>query len=209
MEIQELLQGAGRPEWLMLVCIAIALLNCFFGYRLLKFWISFTGFLIGGTAGYLIVNQYVNNVAYAILAGFLLGLLIGFLAWRFYLAGVFFMVLIMIFSLFLRVTPQERLYQILILAAGLLVSAAGAVAAVRLVRPAVILASAISGGFSAAADLAEFLKLQELYLPLIVGVLLAAAGAGIQFLTTRDRGKGLNNYRRCLEDGCFENIGSG
>ena len=99
------------------------------------------------------------------------------------------MVLIMIFSLFLRVTPQERLYQILILAAGLLVSAAGAVAAVRLVRPAVILASAISGGFSAAADLAEFLKLQELYLPLIVGVLLAAAGAGIQFLTTRDREK--------------------
>ena len=189
MEIQELLQGAGRSEWLMLVCIAIALLNCFFGYRLLKFWISFTGFLIGGTAGYLIVNQYVNNVAYAILAGFLLGLLIGFLAWRFYLAGVFFMVLIMIFSLFLRMTPQERLYQILILAAGLLVSAAGAVIAVRLVRPAVILASAISGGFSAAADLAEFLKLQELYLPLIVGVLLAAAGAGIQFLTTRDREK--------------------
>lgn len=71
-----------------------------FGYRLLKFWISFTGFLIGGTAGYLIVNQYVNNVAYAILAGFLLGLLIGFLAWRFYLAGVFFMVLIMIFLFF-------------------------------------------------------------------------------------------------------------
>lgn len=52
-----------------------------------------------------------------------------------------------------------------------------------------ILASAISGGFSAAADLAEFLKLQELYLPLIVGVLLAAAGAVVQFLMTRDREK--------------------
>ena len=164
MEIQELLQGAGRPEWLMLVCIAIALLNCFFGYRLLKFWISFTGFLIGGTAGYLIVNQYVNNVAYAILAGFLLGLLIGFLAWRFYLAGVFFMVLIMIFSLFLRMTPQERLYQILILAAGLLVSAAGAVIAVRLVRPAVILASAINeytGHYVSEEDLRHDLEIMR------------------------------------------------
>lgn len=186
MEIQELLQSAGRPGWMIIIGIVIALLNCFFGYRLLKFWISFTGFLIGGTAGYLIVNQYVNNIAYAILAGFLLGLLLSFLAWRFYLAGVFVMVLLMIFSLFLRITPQERLYQILLLAAGLLISVAGAVAAVRLVRPAVILTSAVSGGFSAAADLMVYLERQEIYPVLIAGAALAAIGAVVQFLTTRD-----------------------
>ncbi|MGI6011711.1 MAG: DUF4203 domain-containing protein [Ruminococcus sp.] len=191
MEITGLIQGTGaRPEWMLIVCIAAAALNCFFGYRLIRFWVSLTGFLIGGFIGYVVLNQYVNNIGYAILAGFLLGLLIGFLAWRFYLAGIFFMVIIMIFSLFLRISPEETLYQILVLIIGIIAALAGAILAVKLVRPAVIITTAVSGGFSAAADLFILLGMQNILWTGAAGILIAAAGAGIQFLTTREKKTG-------------------
>lgn len=191
MEISELIQGTGvRPEWMLIAAVVTAALNCFFGYRLIRFWVSLTGFLAGGLIGYMALNQYVNNIGYAILAGFLLGILISFMAWRFYLAGVFFMVFIMIFSLFLRILPEETLYQILVLIVGIIASLAGAVLSVKLVRPAVIVTSAVSGGLSAAADLFVLLEKQDIRWAAAVGLLMAAAGVVIQFLTTKDRKKG-------------------
>ncbi|MGI6006351.1 MAG: hypothetical protein ACOX8E_02535 [Ruminococcus sp.] len=191
MEFSGLIREVGaRPDWMVIVCIAAAALNCIFGYKLVRFWISLTGFLIGGVIGYMALNQYVNNIGYAILAGFLLGLLVSFLAWRFYLAGVFFMVFIMVLSLFLRIFPEETVYQILLMVVSLAAALAAGILAVKLVRPTVIITSAVSGGISAAADLFLLLNRQDPVRILAAGILFAAVGAGIQFLTTGEKKTG-------------------
>lgn len=70
---------------------AFAVLNCFFGYRLRKIWMSVWGFLIGAVAGALISAQFLPQDAVwpVILAGLAAGAVLALAAYKIYLAGMF------------------------------------------------------------------------------------------------------------------------
>ena len=74
----------------LVLSLITGIIQCFFGYRLLKFWITLFGFLLGFLLGYGISGQLVSDsAAVPVLAGIAAGLLAGFLAFKIYLLGVF------------------------------------------------------------------------------------------------------------------------
>ena len=70
------------------ITVAVALLQCYAGYRMLRFWISLAGGLIGFAAGFGIsyVNLKNTPVFIPVLIGVAAAALLGFLAFRLYLA---------------------------------------------------------------------------------------------------------------------------
>ena len=177
------------PNWLLAVSAVIAVLNCFLGYRLLKLWVTLVGFVIGAVVGYFATVEYVNNIGIAILTGLLGGMLIGFLAFRVYLLGVFLISFVLVFSMFLRIPADSETLMLLVLGGGLIVALAVGIAAVKFVRPAVIMITGISGGLGAASDFLMLMKDKEAVHVLGAGVILAVSGILVQFLTTRKEKK--------------------
>lgn len=177
------------PNWLLAVSAVIAVLNCFLGYRLLKLWVTLVGFVIGAVIGYFATVEYVNNIGIAILTGLLGGMLIGFLAFRVYLLGVFLISFVLVFSMFLRIQADSETLMLLVLGGGLIVALAVGIAAVKFVRPAVIIITGISGGLGAASDFLMLMKDKEPVHVLGAGVILAVSGILVQFLTTRKEKK--------------------
>ncbi|UWP59230.1 hypothetical protein [Ruminococcus gauvreauii] len=177
------------PNWLLAVSAVIAVLNCFLGYRLLKLWVTLVGFVIGAMIGYFATVEYVNNIGIAILTGLLGGMLIGFLAFRVYLLGVFLISFVLAFSMFLRIPADSETLMLLVLGGGLIVALAVGIAAVKFVRPAVIIITGISGGLGAASDFLMLMKDKEPVHVLGAGVILAVSGILVQFLTTRKEKK--------------------
>lgn len=86
--VQELTAAAG--QLILTFSILFAVLQCFFGYKLLKLWIGLIGFLIGFALGFFLARALVNGEAYVpALVGIVVGLVFALLAFRIYLIGVF------------------------------------------------------------------------------------------------------------------------
>ncbi|MCH1983147.1 hypothetical protein MCG98_11275 [Ruminococcus sp. OA3] len=177
------------PNWLLAVSAVIAVLNCFLGYRLLKLWVTMVGFVIGAVIGYFATVGYVNNIGIAILTGMLGGMLIGFLAFRVYLLGVFLISFVLVFSMFLRIPSDSETLMLIVLGGGLIAAFVAGIAAAKFVRPAVIIITGISGGLGAASDYFMLMKDKEPVHVLGAGVILAVSGILVQFLTTRKEKK--------------------
>lgn len=177
------------PEgWTTVVAVStvlIALANCFFGYRLLKLWIAVAGFFVGFSVGFLVTEAIARQAVIALIVGLLLGAVLAVLSFKVYLCGVFFLCLSTTYSLFSILLSADVWWEYVIcLVFAVLVG----LISIRFVRPVVIASTALSGGFSAAGTALTAMSLTG-SVPLIVcGVLLAAGGMVLQFLTTEKHG---------------------
>ena len=163
-------------------------LNCFFGYKLLKFWMAVCGFIIGATGGFLIAARFLTerNIVFGITAA--AGIVGSVLAYQIYLVGVFFlgwMMSVAAVIAFVRSLPIGDKEKLVVIAAGVLLGLIVGVLIVKFARPSIILVTGISGGISTATAAFSLLKLEQ---PVLVvtgaGILLAIVGIMVQFLTT-------------------------
>ena len=123
---------------LLIVRVAFGALNCFMGYRMLKFWISVCGFFlgtgIGMTAVYIL--QLSGNVKWILpLAA---GGITAVLGYEVYLVGAFFLGWVLTTYGILMVVRQldiEPKMEILILAAGTLFGVLVGILVVKYARP--------------------------------------------------------------------------
>ncbi|WP_418972544.1 hypothetical protein [Allofournierella sp.] len=171
--------------------IALALLNCFFGYQLKKVWIALGCFALGGAlgAGLGALLFQGNPLAWTGVA-LLLGVVFACLSFKLYLGGIF----VLCFMLGWVITlPFLKLYggwgALVCVAAGLTLGVLG----IKFARPVLILATAVGGGLSAGRALAEIAAafLPEIALGaawLAAGLALAALGAAYQFKHTKSGG---------------------
>ena len=75
---------------LMLVSLVLALMQCYFGYRFLKFWISVLGFILGAALGITVSLRFFEmRTWYPWAIGLFTGLLFAFISFKLYLTGVF------------------------------------------------------------------------------------------------------------------------
>ena len=180
---------SGLTEALAVGSLILGILQCFFGFRLLRFWISVTGFLLGLYLGRTISSKFISEPRYAPwLIGVVCGFLLCFFAYRIYLSGVFIFCGLLAASVIGMIPfPEGRAWKVVlyILMAGGFVLAG--VLAVKFSRPAVIFITAGAG----AAVSVHALALMKTNLSgnpdlqkLVIAVLFAA-GAAVQFLTTR------------------------
>ncbi len=168
--------------------VAFSLLQCAFGYRLLKFWMGAIGFLIGFFLGFGISFLFVHENAYIPAAiGLISGIFCSWLVFRVYLAGVFVVCGILAFSAVWTIpVPKNSFWQIVLLIVSVFAFVTVGRTAVRLSKPFIIALTSITG----AANAVHGLKAP---LPVLaenpVGAwgavaAIAAAGMAVQFLIT-------------------------
>lgn len=177
----------GTPELLILAGLGLAVL--LFGYRIKKIAFFIIWFILGyNLMAFLIptVNDLVPQVAesslYQILlpiaSGLLLALL-GFTIEKLCVGGI-------CFALIMVITVRYFGTELQVLAIGGIIGVITAGAAVMLMKPAIIVATAAAGSYAltlAILNLATNLDFDAYYWPLILGI--TALGSIFQFATTK------------------------
>lgn len=131
---------------LIFVVLAIAGVQCFFGYKLVRIWIAFMGFISGGFVGAIIAGMSKfggGGTAFSVL---LFGALGAFIAYKVYLIGVFLMGFTngTLIGLVLGATMGMRGSGMI--GFGIVVGILAGVAIVILKKPIIILTTAIPAG---------------------------------------------------------------
>lgn len=191
-KIQEISKAAnfdkfGVPEAVIMLGLGLAVL--FFGYRIKKVAFFIIWFLLGFNLMIWIlptINDLVPQVANSELyqnllpiAGGLILALLGFSIEKLCVGGICF-VLVML------VTIQYFGTDMQVLAIGGIVGVIAAGAAVTLMKPAIIVATAVAGGYALTLAIMKFntgIDFEAMYWPMLLGI--SAIGAVFQFLTTK------------------------
>ena len=173
------------------ICLVMALLQCFFGYKLVRFWISLFGFLIGFLLGFFISAHFMGEMGLVqVLIGAGAGVIFGLLAYKIYLAGVFVFCFVLAFAAMACIPwPADDLWNVLSVIICIAVGVLAGVLAVRFSRPLLILITGICGAWNAmnaAMTIWPQLPLQDQNIRLIITALVALVGVLVQFLTTRN-----------------------
>lgn len=170
------------------------MLQCFAGYRLLKFWISLSGFAVGLFMGYAVSSMLLENTEGKSYIPFVIalaaGILCGFLAHKAYLAGVFLFCGIMAFTLAAAYPfPETEGWEIAAFVIRVAVFLIAGFAGMKFAKPAVILISSFAGASSAMRALPSFVPAltAERDLQFICLAVLTAAGILIQSISSRGR----------------------
>lgn len=161
------------------VTLAIGILNCFFGYRLMKAWIGLAGFVLGAGLAYSLASHYTRSSLVQMGAILAVGLALGLSAFYIYRMGVFLLCTgIGATAASVALQPRDSLMFMLCLGVGILLGLLG----MAFVKPMVILNTAFGGGFSIAGALAWMLKKQGDMRILVLGTALFLAGVAAQTL---------------------------
>lgn len=181
----------------VVISMIFSALNIFLGYKLKRVWSTLMGAGIGFTTGFTLGGQIWQNSGAAFIAGIVLAVILGALAFFIYKAGIFLLCGALAFLLAYPIlTPlftDNTLALILSIAVGLIFG----VIAIFLLRPFIIVTTAVGGSFSFSQSLfalfpaaTQTTKLFGLSWPiLLVGAVLSAIGIVVQFVTTKKHGK--------------------
>ncbi|MDD7113794.1 MAG: hypothetical protein PUH88_04910 [Lachnospiraceae bacterium] len=171
------------------ISLIIALLGCFFGFKLSKLFMSLTGFFTGAIIGGIVGVKFLNLSGILIaLAVIICGLLLAFFAYRIYQAGIFILCFGLAFmagASFLPFTGDIQFFLSVLIGFGI-----GALA-LKFIRPVIICTSAIVCGFSAAGLLITVCETMGIYsfsIPqTLLAIIISVLGIAVQFLTTTDK----------------------
>lgn len=171
----------------ILLQMIMGILNCFFGYHLLKVWTSLCGFVFGIILGYVLGKSITENTGILIAILLVTGLLMGVLAYRIYLAGIFILGWIMtvlgmgMLGKNIEINSQyATLYLVVAIIAGIIVGSL----LVKFSKPAIILFTGIQGSYSFITGVRHFVAWNQGILVLI-GILVAVLGILWQFFATK------------------------
>lgn len=156
------------------IVFVIAVVQCFWGYKLFKLWIAIYGFFLSGLLGTMLAMYNVQDVNAAIFIGLLSAIVGAFITYKLYLAGVFLSCGLMGFVIVYALTQETSISVVLAIVVGIF--------GVVFVKPVIILSTSIPYGFLAGASLAAMLRLDGA-MGNILGVLFAILGIYIQFST--------------------------
>lgn len=161
---------------LMVIALIPLLLDCFFGYKLLKFTITLSGVCTGIVLG-LLIGLTSQSEGAMIVAALLLALLCGFIAFKLYKFGLFMKFWLLGTVVFAVIFVAYRAWRFVGMSFvfGLTI---GALALV-LHKGFVIITTAISGGLSAGIGIG--ILMDNLESGAIIGIVLALFGAILQF----------------------------
>ena len=178
--------SSNMPTWIVYVIIAIGLASCFLGYKLLRVWMALIGFVIGMAIGYFASYNYFSNMVIPIIIGFSTGVLIGFIAYRIYLLGVFLIALVttldFLGQLLVHYNELDWVCIVLMVILALVV----AIIAIKFVKPVIIISTALNGATIVMVGIFKLLQIDAKHMLLIAALLLAVLGIMVQFFTNKN-----------------------
>ncbi len=184
----------------IITALVIALLYVFFGYKLLRVYISLLGFLIGVALGIVICAVFdLSNTTAVIVIICVCAVALAALGFWLYKAGLFVMILLSLFPIILSIVSEFTTIQPVFMWIGsILFALVLAILAIFFVRPVVIIVTAFSGGLSIAnliinSLLPEIAQVNTVdgarIFMLIIGAVIAVLGIYFQFVTTKPAAK--------------------
>lgn len=184
----------------IITALVIALLYVFFGYKLLRVYISLLGFLIGFALGIVICAVFdLSNTTAVIVIICVCAVALAALGFWLYKAGLFVMILVSLFPIILSIVSEFTTIQPVFMWIGsILFALVLAILAMFFVRPVVIIVTAVSGGLSIAnliinSLLPEIAQVNTVdgarIFMLIIGAVIAVLGIYFQFVTTKPAAK--------------------
>jgi hypothetical protein len=193
----------GAATLIALISIAFGLLNCFFGYRIFRIMLGVYGFVLGAVAGLSLVSSVAPSETLWLLLGALIGGVLGATVMVvFYFIGVFLMGALagaLVADTIGQAFGVDLHWLVLIIAAVTV-----GVMALFFQRYAIILATALSGAWTAVASTFSLISGQELrlrqvfaqaaaqraglalWIVLVTWLVLAVAGVVVQLRTTAE-----------------------
>lgn len=178
---------------LTVVALVFAILGCFMGYKLSKMFMALSGFMIGSIIGVIIAVKFLEaSNGIIILAALIGGIIFALFSYKIYQLGIFILCFILGFIVGANLIPLTGDIQFfLCTVCGFVV----ATLALKSVRPAIIICSAIVCAHSAAksiillAPLTGITFLKQPYANFVVFLALCLSGILVQFLTTSEPGR--------------------
>ena len=170
------------------IVLIIALLHCFLGYKLQKVWITVVGFFVGLVLGSVISGFTIGSKVkpfVIVLIGLAAGIIIGFVAFKLYTAGVFIWIAGLTFVMVTRLFTEK--YETVAIVVGIVAAILFGILAVVFMRSVIIALTAINGGFTAVTMLMEKINFDGKIWILIMALVLTALGMAVQFMTTKDK----------------------
>lgn len=158
---------------LAIIAFIISILQCFFGYKLFKFWVAVTGFLTFGIIGGFAAGIAAENAGVGMFIGLACAVLGAFIAFKLYKVGVFLLCGSMGFLLGYILIENPIFALIFALVIGVL--------SVYFVKPVIILSTSISGGFTAGSSLCMIMGIDSGVPSILIGLALAVGGVLVQF----------------------------
>jgi len=177
--------SSNMPTWLVYVSIAIGLVSCFLGYKLLRVWMALMGFVIGMTVGYLASYKYFSNMVIPIIIGFLVGVILGFIAYRIYLLGVFLIALVTTLGFFGQLLAHYNEPDWMWLALTVILAIVAAILAIKFVKPVIIISTALNGATMVMMGIFKLLQEDAKHMVVMASLLLALLGIMVQFFTNK------------------------
>lgn len=176
----------------VVLSLIIALLGCFFGFKLSKLFMSLTGFLTGAIIGYIIAAKVLQTTGTTTIICILVGaVLLALLAYWIYRAGIFILCFVLAFTAAASLLPFTGDIQFFLSTIiGFIIGSL----ALKYIRPVIIITSAIVCGSSAAGLLitvCDYLNIHTFSTISSAGMtfIICILGIVVQFLTTKDPAK--------------------
>ena len=164
--------------------IALALLTCFFGFRLRRLWYSLLVFALGALLGFAVSRLFLPEKLWlCLLIGLGVGLVAAGFTFRIYKAVVFVLAFCCVFVMVGEVLGDTQPV-ISVIVAVVLGVLAGILAA-RFQYYVIVVITAVSGGWRAASGLHREITAMTPQVMLIIAGVLIAAGMIFQFVTTK------------------------
>lgn len=165
---------------MLMILSLFEMVQCFFGYKLMRLWIGLSGGLVGGVIGGVLgaLSGQTVVIAIAAIAGIVLG---AFVAYKVYLIGILVIGLFNGALIGLVIGLMMGLYEEAIIMM-LICSILAGVLVVVLVRPAIIIMTSITAGVVIGGTICFYTF--TLPVGIIVGVILMSLGIWFQFKTT-------------------------
>ncbi|MFN2225619.1 MAG: DUF4203 domain-containing protein [Anaerolineae bacterium] len=193
----------GAATLIALISIAFGLLNCFFGYRIFRIMLGVYGFILGAVAGFGLVSSVASEETLWLLLGAVIGGLLGAaLMVVFYFIGVFLvggLAGALVADTIGQFFGVDLSWLVLIIAA-----VTAGVMALFFQRYAIILATTLSGAWTAVGGTFSLISGRDLqlrqvfalaaeervglalWIVLVIWLVLAAAGIIVQLRTTAE-----------------------
>ena len=168
------------------ISVAVAVCTLFWGYKLLRFWVSLAGFAIGavlgGVAGVLLQGETPVIIGAVLAAGFIFACLAFFL----YKVGIFLFVGVtgygLVTTLLYGWIGTEEVWWIPVI--GVVAGMIAGIFAVKFIRTMVIVFTSINGGATLAFTICPLIGVDSYVIRLIATAILAVMGLMWQFHST-------------------------
>ena len=160
-----------------IITLVIAIVTCFFGYRLNKTLIAIFGLIIGFELGITYLPNFLSDQTIIYIISTVLAIVVGIISYNLYLVGVFLLCALAVYILCGNLGLDENIKTIIGVIAGIIAGILG----VKFTRPLIIISTSLAGATTIIENVFSLLNIQNNIFELLLFLIIAILGITYQF----------------------------